>query len=339
MGRYAATCLLTLSALIAGIAAGQGEDRPPADTGNGPRVTLHDDGRARSDDDRPRAGTGKGPRVTLHDGSLTEYAGATFGRNQVLTFRGETTVVQGSSALVLWFYHSRHHPFYPDSPSRVGGVVDWLDLVDDAGDAWFGETVDQVSLSHGNLYGYEFPAFPRRSERLELRVYRLDGFRGTSALTAELEVPNPAPRDYPHWRAEPLPSTKRNGDLTVTLRALTTGLEFGERSRPASIPDIAATVACFRVAPWGWHAAEWEPVSVQYSDATGNQLEQQEGRLIRGAGELGFPSFGQLPSDETAWKVRVEFARVRVAGGEGDHRWFEFMAEPARVQRSPRAER
>ncbi len=64
----------------------------------------------------------------------------------------------------------------------------------------------------------ELPVFPRREKAFKLQLYDR-----TSALVAELNVPNPMYRDYARWQSEALPVTRCLGERSVSHRPPLTG--------------------------------------------------------------------------------------------------------------------
>ena len=64
-----------------------------------------------------------------------------------------------------------------------------------------------------NLFGLSTPIFPRRDKTFLLRCYDDNG-----TLSASFTVTNPTwQATYPEWKPEPLPATKTNGTVKLTL--------------------------------------------------------------------------------------------------------------------------
>ncbi len=109
-----------------------------------------------------------------------------------------------------------------------GSTLETRTVVFDEQENYFdaGNTQGTLVMSDGTnssrVDGWGFPAFPRRGNRVGLRILaRQSG--GDWQRAAEFRIPNPVPGKYPEWQAEVLPATKSNGDLTVTLESLESG--------------------------------------------------------------------------------------------------------------------
>lgn len=70
----------------------------------------------------------------------------------------------------------------------------------------------------------ELPVFPRREKAFKLQLYDR-----TSALVAELNVPNPMCRDCARWQSEALPVTRCLGERSVSHRPPLTGFSWRKR--------------------------------------------------------------------------------------------------------------
>src|SRR5579863_8498831 len=68
------------------------------------------------------------------------------------------------------------------------------------------------------------PAFPRRGKTLDLQFFEPSMSKGKWESVAQFTIPNPLPGPYATWLPEKLPTSKSDGDLSVTLRGLVTGL-------------------------------------------------------------------------------------------------------------------
>jgi hypothetical protein len=150
------------------------------------------------------------------------------------------------------------------------------------------------------------PAFPRRGVRLGLRLYEAED----RTPAAEFDVRNPTPGPYPTWTASRLPARDTDGELAVELIRLETGRLAPEGMRATQWNDHW-TAAVFRLRPRDGNAGRWKLVGLTLTDATGNRLnvvgliEQKRRRE-----ELHVLFHGNLPEDETVWKLRAEFVRA-----------------------------
>jgi hypothetical protein len=181
------------------------------------------------------------------------------------------------------------------------------------------------NYSGGNQRGndvvaVQFSAFPRRQGKLVVRVQE-QGNGGQEMSEQKFVISNPARDSFAKWTAEPLPTTKEDDDLSVTLKKLTAGANLAI-TRNQDNPDDPANKgaeAVFRVERNGKPVSNWEPVSVETSDATGNQLTvnkvNQNGWQNGWAqnawanDEDKFAYQYALWPDEPAWKIKVEFSQ------------------------------
>src|SRR5207344_3056584 len=112
--------------------------------------------------------------------------------------------------------------------------LDW----DYVGRAWY----PQTGNPNGGPIACRIAAFPRREETLRVRLYQYDDFDNRKLL-AEFPAPNPAPGPYPIWIAETLPSTKRDGEVAISLLDFRTGVVApgGRRYREEPLASYAAS--------------------------------------------------------------------------------------------------
>jgi len=156
------------------------------------------------------------------------------------------------------------------------------------------------------LQAAQFQNFPRRGATLSLDV--LDP-RAKGALGV-LTAPNPVPGPYPEWKTAPPPLTQASGNALFKL---------------ATMERIAASqVAVFRAVEQGRPTAEWEPVGIVTSDATGNATTSYP---RRGARDSWLWPTGLCPH-EPAWKLRTTFARTAKAQAKADMLWTSPPVSP-----------
>ena len=159
--------------------------------------------------------------------------------------------------------------------------------------AW-DHTMPQPNLS------FVVPCYDRRRPSFRVRVE-------ASHKTLDIEVPNPvAGAVFPEWKPEPLPQTRRVGNLEVILRPLeVTRLDDG----------TLHVFPHFEVLEAG-HPAEDIDVYAFFSDATGNTKNQ--GAFTN-----------MLPLTEPAWKVRATFSRA--GGDDGELKPVDFIVAPPKL--------
>jgi hypothetical protein len=137
-----------------------------------------------------------------------------------------------------------------------------------------------------------------------------------------LPFANPLYGAFPQWRPEPLPATRRAGDVAVTLEKLSTGHDQNTAYRSAqdgrSILEFGTnrangqnTTVCFvQLHPLTNTNQTWVVASEEVADATGNKARNTS--LGWGSFEQGYLTFEpSLWPSESAWKLRCEIKRAR----------------------------
>src|SRR5262249_9789373 len=122
-----------------------------------------------------------------------------------------------------------------------------------------------------SVEGWLLQAFPRRTKNLIVQVVQATPDRKSWRAMAEFHIRNPLFGSYSTWIPEPLPAAKTNGDLSVTLTRLQTGLSLEEPPRPAQTNESAGTRALLQILQTGRPSPCWRPKMVEISDATGNR--------------------------------------------------------------------
>ena len=176
------------------------------------------------------------------------------------------------------------------------------------------------SRQGNEVMAVQFDAFPRRQGKMLVRVQE-QGNGGQEMADQKFVISNPVRDAFTKWSAEPLPSTKADDDLSVTLKKLTSGAHLAI-TRIQDDPDDPANKgaeAVFHVERNGKPVSNWEPVSVETTDATGNQLTVN--KVNQNGWQNGWAqntwandedTFGYqyaLWPDEPAWKIKVEFSQ------------------------------
>jgi hypothetical protein len=160
-----------------------------------------------------------------------------------------------------------------------------------------------------------FDSFPRREAKLYVRAQ--ESYSGGNEMADDnFLVANPAAgKSFAKWTPEPMPDRQTDGDLAMTLTKLVSGAAM-PYARNQDNPDDAmnkGVQVAYHVERAGKPVMNWQPVSVETTDATGNQI-------FTGYGPNGNPAqwngeeatftyqYGLWP-DEPAWKVRVEMTQ------------------------------
>ena len=188
-----------------------------------------------------------------------------------------------------------------------------------------------------------FDAFPRRQGKFVVRVQE-KATADRKCRIKNLPLPTRCRGSFPQWTAEPLPATQADDDLSVTLTRLVAGAD-APINRNQDNPDDAmnkGVQAVLHIERGGKPVANWEPVSVETSDATGN-----ESKVIQ-IGQNGWQSgwannswqngddtfiyqWGLWP-DEPAWKIKFELSQQ--SGFSSDEQWTvqNIPLQPGRQQ-------
>ncbi len=203
-------------------------------------------------------------------------------------------------------------------------------LVVDRDGSEFESGYDAITVRYleRNLQGWRLKAFPRRDKRVRLRfIYHDADWNFYKA--ADFEVKNPAYGKYPEWKAEPMPSSKTDGAVALTLVDFVTGLNREKEVKPVNLwywKDRFSTQIVFDL-----KAAElWQLDKVTLRDPTGNvwapNLEDPMGVP---KGKMAAEFIGALWPSEPVWKIDVSLtnANNQTVG-------FEFVAAPRRVPMS-----
>jgi hypothetical protein len=156
----------------------------------------------------------------------------------------------------------------------------------------------------------QFSAFPRREGKFYLRAQE-NGNGGQELSDQKFVISNPARGSFGALSPVPLPDTEEDGDMSVTLKKLTTGAktQFTRDNDDPDDPINLGVQAIFQVQLNGTNANAWQPVAVALSDATSNRDDvmsvntQEQGDDLNSTFQYG------LWPDEPAWKLRVEFSK------------------------------
>ena len=155
------------------------------------------------------------------------------------------------------------------SAQNIDTGLYWAEILDEHGCHFIaaragGMTHHQNSPVPGYEVGwFAFQAFPRRQAQFRVRLYdRQQKFVG------ELLVPNPTPASAAAWKVEPLPITRRAGDLAFTLESLKLN---GSRTYSDHLEPPPLIAPRFSISENGKPTKEWEAVQTELFDSTGNK--------------------------------------------------------------------
>jgi len=261
---------------------------------------------------------GQSQVMQLDDGTKLTFLGATTGTRQMAP--GYENL-----ATANWLYT-------PDRPSMVWILAEheqgkWPNyelLISDTAKTGC-VNLEKSTGSHVrdgvDIQGFLMRAFPRWDKEMLARVKPY----GAAISKGEFVITNPAPTAVENWTAEPLPITRSDGDLEVTLTKLVAGAPLPYRQGEQPLTNDPANQCVhlnFDFRQNGQPTTNWGPWPVVTSDAAGNRVRG----LIYSYPSNGInpiypdrmhPSFppvvdgyfyrpGLWP-DQSPWKVRLEF--------------------------------
>ena len=154
----------------------------------------------------------------------------------------------------------------------------------------------------------QFDAFPRRQGKFVVRVQEQGN--GQEMSEQKFVIPNPVRKSFTKWTAEPLPATKVDDDVSVTLTKLVFGADttYNRNQDNPDDPVNEGVAATYHVERNGKPVTNWQPVSIETTDATGNHVSGGPNTQWNGDEGVATYQWG-LWSDEPAWKLRAEFSQ------------------------------
>ena len=225
---------------------------------------------------------GKLPKVTARP--TTPSTGA---RGTALVVRtGNGSFQTANDALVVWVRAK-----YDNTPNQSNQPTYWFltsqshnfqfYVYDKAGTACaYGSSRNMSATQRGDdILAIQFDAFPRREGKLYLRAQE-SGSGGQEMADEKFIVSNPAAKkSFEKWTADPLPSTKEVDGLAVTLTKLVSGAAMPYQ-RNQDDPDDAmnkGVQVAYHVERAGKRVTNWQPATVETTDATGNRTAMNYG--------------------------------------------------------------
>ena len=220
--------------------------------------------------------------------------------------RARGSVTTTNDTLVLWVRQE-----YDATGNQYHGFQYYV--YDQAGTACvqtYGRNYGRNNRQGNQVVAVQLDAFPRRSGKFFVRVQEQSN-NGQEMADRQFVIHNPARGSFAQWTPEPLPSTKEDDDVSVTLTKLTGGADMPYQ-RNQDNPDDAANKgvqAVFHVERNGKPVTNWQPVSVETTDATGNHVSGNiSGNQWQDNNDTVICQYGLWP-DEPAWKLKFEFSQ------------------------------
>ena len=164
------------------------------------------------------------------------------------------------------------------------------------------------------VYHSSLPVLRLVGDAFMLEVYDAD-----EGLVAEMNVPFPPVGSFPVWQPEALPQTKSDGDVEVTLTALSARTAARGDAGQHKLPDVHVD-AEFDVRQHGQSTALWSDQRVSFVDAMGNH---------------GSPHRCRLSRRESAWSLQLQlFREVGAPFDPAQRLTIEDVPVPARDKQS-----
>jgi hypothetical protein len=161
-----------------------------------------------------------------------------------------------------------------------------------------------------------------------------NGNRSQEMADQKIVIRNPARGPFTKWTAEPLPAAKEDDDLSVTLTRLVFGADttYNRNQNNPDDPVNKGVQATFNVSRNGQPVTNWQPVSVETSDATGDHVSGWiSGNQWQNDEDAATYQFGLWP-DEAAWKVKFEFSQQSDFAGNELWTVQNIPVQPGRQQ-------
>jgi len=256
--------------------------------------------------------------MLLDDGSQLTLLGVTYGKHHTCP----VTKVDGHKILHMGKLNTTNDSLcvWLDQKHDQNNWPNYQLLAFDADDtACSGSQMRTQGGFSGNnrkeqVVGFVFEAFPRHGSKIYIRAQQWNQHNGQQdIIPTSFVIRNPAPRSgFPKWTPDTLPITQENDDLKVTLTRFEIEKNTFNRGGPATKsndPMNNGVLTAFRTEQNGAVVTNWQPVSIETSDATGNQAKNRGwSNRKEGDEDVMVYQWGLWP-DEPAWKLRVEMSR------------------------------
>lgn len=152
--------------------------------------------------------------------------------------------------------------------------------------------------------------FPRRGKWLYLDFFHPPKQPdGSYTHVTRIIVANPTPTSSPQWNPQPLPQAVRAGETTFLLKQFQVGVELPEPLKPWTNGTTSATQLQFATEEPSSSNRTWEPLSISFSNATGDLWEDYAWNVSDEPGAFWMPA--SLGREEAAWKLDVRFGQTR----------------------------
>ena len=264
---------------------------------------------------------------TLSDGSVLSVAKVTFGENHLFLYGNQWISYLSPIVPRVW-----RNKFYPKvalfKSAGTNDVVIWLQRRRARSQQTTRPGPEHFRLSVFDEHGLETPitvnsrslrvdapdreitawtlrSYPHRSAIIGIRLYRP---QPEASPFGEFTFRNYAHQDFPCWKSEGLPETRKAGNLEITLLALESGLGMGGQNSATKTPcNDSGTRASFTLKEANRPNRDWSITRIIATSVTGDRHISEPGQWSEAALFADFPA--PLWMDEPAWKLRVELTR------------------------------
>jgi hypothetical protein len=266
---------------------------------------------------KPRAGPWR-----LADGSELSLAGVTYGKKHTMRYgdrisdylypilppalrkkfgcKVATITPANSNGVVVWLWE-KEAPGMSKTNAMRQYVITTTDGVGNESDFLLMPNAS-IRAHTGLLEGWELFEFPRRSDKIGIRIYCLTNLQEP---VGELRIPNRTTTNYPVWTSNPLPATVKSNDLEISLVRFETGLsKEGTRS---------VTSAGFKITKNQILSNDWIVWRVSANSGSGERYETFNPYCIYStSNEQEFLANFEAPlwPEEMAWKLKAEIWRT-----------------------------
>lgn len=259
--------------------------------------------------------------ILLKDGTKLTLVGVEYGKHHVFKgvkttgshLHGRTSFDTTNDTLVVWIKSETPH-------GHDSNQYQWPNyqlMVYDSADTscvGAGQSSGQQIKNGVYVQGFTLDAFPRREGKMILRVASWGNYGGMRLAKGQFVISNPGSRSFPKWQPESMPDTQSDGDLDVALTRCAAGVPsnmYGPAGADSKDPMQKGVSVAFQTEQYGKTATNWQAVSIETSDATGNQVGMRSWSTSRdNDGDPTMTYQWGLWSEESAWKLRVEMSRT-----------------------------
>lgn len=272
---------------------------------------------------RPRKSEFVPQSFTLKDGSQITIVGVTHGTNH---FWSERTVFEHLKKFLPRSLRGNLSPELKFDSERPQLVLwtHWTGMmaasrlpqvaIEDEQGIWSSlNYLSEHSSSKGGLTkvsGIRLRTFPRHGTNFVLHFFENSSNSQKKELAA-IRMKTPQPLAVAAWKAEALPATKTDDDLSVTLNRVVANVDQNDSEKPvlSTEPWRARTLLELSVTHQGAPGTNWTVSQVACSDMGGNQDENTSMSTFTQNNMRSVTINSILWPGQSPWKLRIELSR------------------------------